>query len=54
LKVIDDVLCAFLAGGYIPFEDFVRLQYLTILEKEDFKPFKKVINEKEKKIGSLL
>jgi hypothetical protein len=54
LKIVDDILCAYMVGGYIPFEDFIKLQYLTILEKEESKPFKLVVKEKQQEIGSAI
>jgi len=45
LKVIEGTLCATLGGSYIPFDDFVKIQFLTILEKEDSKKVKDIIKE---------
>lgn len=45
LKIIEDNLCVYMVGGYIPWDDFVRLMYLTLLEEIDSKPFKRLIAE---------
>ena len=54
LALIEDVLCCQVMGGYIPIEDFIRLELLSILEKDQSRSTKSVIKKNNEKIGSLL
>lgn len=45
IRQIEDVLSATLSGVFIPFDDFVKIQFLTILEREDTKRIKHIIKD---------